>query len=1263
MANDPDPIGAARDEVAAEGIAKSKLPTPGEQPGDLIGRYKLLEQIGEGGMGTIWMAEQREPVRRRVALKIIKLGMDTKNVIARFEAERQALALMDHPHIAKVLDAGATDAGRPYFVMDYIKGIPILEYCDRERLDTSARLELFTSVCHAIQHAHQKGIVHRDIKPSNVLVTLHDGVPVPKVIDFGIAKATNGELTTKTLFTEHRQMIGTPAYMSPEQAEMSGLDIDTRSDIYSLGVLLYELLTGTTPFNAKALLESGFDEMLRAIREDEPHKPSTRISKLGDTGTRTAQQRRVELRRLGVLLRGDLDWVVMKCLEKDRTRRYETANGLAADVLRHLHDEPVTAGPPSATYKLRKFVRRHRVPVIAASVVLTALVAGVVGTSWGMVAQGRARAARLQQQLDDEKRTSLEHARLGRNAEAVASLLARCEEALRAGDASEAAIALDAARKRAAEGGADGEAERLARLAADLGLLEELDAIDQFKWTWTDRGFANPDDAAARDHAALRRYGAEPESADAAAVDAAVARVGASTVRARIVLVLDWLFFREKKSKELAGALRAVLDSVDADPFRSGFRSAVHSDDKARLLALTNDPALLEQPAEFAAALGQSKVIPVARRRELLERAALRRPADLALSMALQGSYEFREPKTLDERIRWLQAALAANPQYFPAYVNLGNALLDAGQLEESIACHRKTLEIVPDRMKAQVWTNFGVVFETQGKLDEAIACDQKALEFDPGYADAHINLGLLLGKQGKDDEAIARWRKALELVPDHAKVHCNVAEALWKVGRLDEALVSYREVVELDPKWGVAWKRLAELLQLLGRNEEAIEPFRKSIEVEPTAFALASLGALLRRKGQVDEAIALFRQAIALDPAYDAYGGLAVSLKLKGQLDEAIPLMRKSLELRPDYAGGMRILGESLYARGEIDEALAWIEKAVALDPKDLEALMDLGAMLDRKGRFDEAIACQRRAIELAPGDFRFHHNLGSTLAHAGRNAEAAASFRRSIELDPTRSPAKASAYYSVGNSLKDAKRFDEAIAAYRDAIECDPGMAEAHCNLGQCYLLTARYAEAAASYRRGHELGSQLPNWRYPSAEWVRGAEAKAALEAKLPALVSGEVEPADVAERLECAEMCWRKGLLHAEVLLLTAAFAADPRLADDLAAGHRYDAACSAARASAGQGDDTAPLDEADRAELLLQAIAWLRADLALHAKRWGTGKPEDRAATTAALRKWLADAELACIREPEALDLLPDEERAALEELWLDVKEMTGGDSR
>ncbi|MGE0143701.1 MAG: tetratricopeptide repeat protein [Planctomycetota bacterium] len=379
-------VGALLDALAAAGeFFAEQLPTEGpgnEQPGATVGRYKLLEKIGEGGMGSIWMAEQRDSVKRRVALKIIKLGMDTRQVIARFEAERQALAIMDHPNIAKVFDAGATDTGRPYFVMEYIRGVPIVEYCDRERADTETRLTLFTRVCHAIQHAHQKGIIHRDIKPSNVLVTLYDGVPVPKVIDFGIAKATDSELTVRTLFTEHRQVIGTPAYMSPEQTEMSGLGVDTRSDVYSLGVLLYELLTGTTPFATSDLLSVGIDEMMRTLREVEPPTPSRRISTLGETSARTARQRRVDVKQLGTLFRGDLDWIVMRCLEKDRTRRYATASELAADIQRHLDDEPVTAGPPRATYRLRKFVRRNRGQVIAGGAVAAALLSGVVAFAW-----------------------------------------------------------------------------------------------------------------------------------------------------------------------------------------------------------------------------------------------------------------------------------------------------------------------------------------------------------------------------------------------------------------------------------------------------------------------------------------------------------------------------------------------------------------------------------------------------------------------------------------------------------------------------------------------------------------------------------------------------------------------------------------------------------------------------------------------------------------------------------------------------------------
>ncbi|HMC63325.1 MAG TPA: WD40 repeat domain-containing serine/threonine-protein kinase, partial [Gemmataceae bacterium] len=417
-----------------------------EKPGDRIGRYQLLQQIGQGACGLVYLAEQQEPVRRRVALKIIKLGMDTKSVIARFEAEQQALALMEHPNIAQVLDAGTTETGRLYFVMELVRGIKITEYCDENHLSTTERLTLFTQVCRAIQHAHQKGVIHRDLKPSNILVTINDGVAVPKVIDFGIAKATNQQpLSDKTVFTAFDQFIGTPAYMSPEQALMTSLDIDTRSDIYSLGVLLYDLLTGRTPFEAGDLLKSGLDEMRRTIREKEPAKPSTRLRTLLEPElTTTAERRRTDPSRLLNTLRGDLDWIVMKALEKDRTRRYETANGLARDIQRHLNNEPVMARPPSTLYRFRKMVRRNKLAFAAGAAVVAALVIGFGVATWFLI---RTLAAERQQ---TSLREQAERAEQGKTEELARTLLAVARASRQTGEPGRRFASLEAIAKAAA---------------------------------------------------------------------------------------------------------------------------------------------------------------------------------------------------------------------------------------------------------------------------------------------------------------------------------------------------------------------------------------------------------------------------------------------------------------------------------------------------------------------------------------------------------------------------------------------------------------------------------------------------------------------------------------------------------------------------------------------------------------------------------------------------------------------------------------------
>jgi eukaryotic-like serine/threonine-protein kinase len=736
---------------AVKAMADSDLPDtvrpglgPGrlcEGPGSRVGPYRLLQQIGEGGMGVVFLAEQAEPVRRQVALKVVKPGMDSAQVIARFEAERQALALMDHPHIAKVFDAGTTDSGRPYFVMELVRGAPVTEFCDGRRLTPRQRLELFVPVCQAVQHAHQKGIIHRDLKPSNVLVALHDGRPVPKVIDFGVAKATGRKLTERTLFTEVGAVVGTLEYMSPEQAELGQLDIDTRSDIYSLGVLLYDLLTGTTPLERKRLQGAALLEALRLIREEDPPRPSARLNSTAELPA-IAVNRGLEPRKLAGVVRGELDWIAMRCLEKDRERRYETAGALAQDVARYLADEPVQACPPGLSYRLRKFARRHRRALVTAALLAAALLAalGAVAGSLGWAARDRAgRQAALEREADRALEEVAGAHQGERRGEAWAALK-RAEGLLASGQGGEA------------------QARRAGRWRTDLEMADLLDKIRLDQAEVKDGAFnlAGADPAYEK---AFREYGLDLVALDPAA---ATGRVGASAVKKQLLAGLDdWLLAaRAARGPSGPDRLLAVLRLADPDRRRNQIRETVRGQGEPALEALARD----KEPLPPASALLLARVLRKEKKHALavgvLRQAQQQHPAGFWLNHDLAYLFMRMEPPQLAEAVGYYRAAVALRPESPGVRLNLAIALSKQDRYAEAEAALRAAVGLDPKYAEAR--SELGYVLFKQGRRAEAGEEARTALLSKPGDANAHLILGWALVEQGKPAEAVGHFEKAV---------------------------------------------------------------------------------------------------------------------------------------------------------------------------------------------------------------------------------------------------------------------------------------------------------------------------------------------------------------------------------------------------------------------------------------------------------------------------------------------------------------------
>jgi tetratricopeptide (TPR) repeat protein len=816
-------------------------------PADLeIPGYHVLQKLGEGGMGEVYEAQQIAPVRRRVALKVIKWGVDTRAVVARFESERQALALMNHPSIAKVLDAGSTASGRPYFTMEFVSGVPITTYCDRQRLTTNERLNLFISVCEGVQHAHQKGIIHRDLKPSNVLVTLQDGAPVPKIIDFGVAKATDQRLTQHTLFTELGQIIGTPEYMSPEQADLTALDIDTRTDVYSLGVMLYELLAGSLPFDPQELRKAGFDEIRRRIREDDPPAPSTRLSQSGPMSTETARNRRTDASALIRDLRGDLDWIVMKALDKDRNRRYETAQAFARDVERHLRHEPVHARPASAAYRARRFVRRHRVGVAASALLVLALVLGVVGTTVGLV---RARRAEAQAREDAAA------------ARQVSDFLVDLFEVSNPGEARGSTITareiLDRGSTRIRDELTD-QPQLQARLMSTMGKVYESLGLYNAAKPLLEQALQVRETLFGTDH---------PDVAESAG------RLGD----------LYRLQGRHDAAEPLLKRALAIRER------RFG------ADDPAVAESLTNLAVLYENAGRYAEAEPLYQRALAIRERPGGDEAGLARTLqNLAILFARQGKYPEAEPlfqRTLDilERLHG-----ADHPDVGTALNNLAivyklqRRFAEAAPVyERAIAVRRKALGPRHPSV-ADTLNNLGNLYLEQEQhaaaepyYREALAVYEQALgPSHPSLARTLDNLAQLLARQGKATEAETTYKRALAIRQQALRAdHPELATNLFNLAELYH---DQRRVAEAERLFR---RSLAMRERVIGRDSVV------------TADSVYALGIVLRDAGRTAEALPLLTRAYEirsskLPPdhrdrveATEAYAGL---LRAMGKTDEA---------------------------------------------------------------------------------------------------------------------------------------------------------------------------------------------------------------------------------------------------------------------------------------------------------------------------------------------------------------------------------------
>jgi tetratricopeptide (TPR) repeat protein len=1105
--------------------------TPAAQAGTVIaGRYKLLEEIGEGGMGTVWVAEQSQPVRRKVALKLIKAGMDSKTVLARFEAERQALAVMDHPHIAKVLDGGVTDTGRPFFVMEYVKGVPITHYCDATRLSVPQRLQLFVQVCQAVQHAHQKGIIHRDLKPSNILVAPYDDRPVPKVIDFGLAKAMHQSLTERTLHTAHETVLGTPLYMSPEQAQLNNLDIDTRSDIYSLGVLLYELLTGTTPLEKKRFKEAAWEEIQRLIREEEPPRPSTRLSST-DTLPTLAASRQTEPARLTRLVRGELDWIVMKALEKDRSRRYETANGFALDVQRYLAGEPVLAAPPSVCYRLGKLACKYRAALTTAAALVVLLVAGVAVSTWQAVRATQAESAARLAEQDAVQAQQAEAAR------AEGERLARLEAQAQKTNAEQAAAAEKLANEQAQK-----RLQQIEKANDILGsIFEHLD----------------PKEIARADRP-LQAILVEK-------LDQAVVQLEGESIGEPLVVAAMQL----KLGRSLLGLGEADKAIVVLEKARATFRGRLNPDHPQTLTSMSylamaysdagkldlavplNEETFKLTKAKFGPdhpdTLASMNNLAVAYRDagklylalslfeealELRKKARLgpNHPDTLTTMNNLADAY--RAAGKLDKALPLYQATLKyhqawlgpEHPHTLASMSHLAEAYQDAGTLDLAVPLHEETVKLAntklgPDHPQTLAsMNNLAQAYRASGKLALAVSLLEQTVKLakaklgpnHPHTLTAMSNLGGAYQDAGKLDLAVSLLEQTVQLTqarfgttrPDLLICMNNLAAAYLDAGKADLALPLFEQTFKLRKA-------------------------RQGPDHPDTLASMNSLAVAYQHAGKLDVALPLFQETLKLTKAklgpdhgetLRTMNHLALAYQAAGQLDKALPLHEETFQLtkaklgpdHPHTLTSMSNLAVAYQVADRLDLAGPLLEQTLRLrkarlgpdHPDTLRSMNSLAEAYRAARKLDLAVPLHEETFKLTkallgpdhPDTLKTMNSLAETYQDAGKLDLAVPLYEETLKLRKVRlGPDHPDTLWTMNNlatAYRQAKQPDKSIPLFEETLK------RAEAKLGRDHLNTLQtVVNLGVTYKEVGRLKEALPlleeayraTKKYPKLRWV--------------------------------------------------------------------------------------------------------------------------------------------------------------------------------